>query len=60
MEALVRLRILASTQPYANMVRFRNLIVHQYEQVDPAILYDLARNRLVDFRAFRSEIDKLG
>ena len=59
-EALVRLRVLTSAQPFANIVRFRNLIVHQYEQIDPAILYDLAKNRLGDFRAFRTEIDRLG
>lgn len=57
-ESLVRLHVLSSAQPYANIVRFRNLIVHQYEQIDPAILYDLAKNRLGDFRAFRDEIDK--
>lgn len=59
-ESMVRLRLLSSAQPYLNIVRFRNLIVHQYEQVDAAILYDLARNRLGDFRAFRAEIDRLG
>jgi uncharacterized protein YutE (UPF0331/DUF86 family) len=60
LDALVRLRVLPSAQPYANIVRFRNLIVHQYEQIDPSILYDLAKNRLGDFRVFRSVIDKLG
>jgi uncharacterized protein YutE (UPF0331/DUF86 family) len=59
-EALVRLGVLSSSRPYTDIVRFRNLIVHQYEQIDPALLYDLARNRLGDFRAFRAEIDRLG
>jgi len=29
-----------------------------YEEIDPAILYDLAMNRLVAFRQFRAEIDR--
>lgn len=29
-----------------NGVVQRNLIVHQYEEIDPAILFDLAKNRL--------------
>lgn len=44
---------------YVDIVRFRNLIVHQYEEIDPAILFDLAKNRLGDFRRFRDEIDAL-
>jgi len=39
------------------MVRFRNLIVHEYETVDPALLYALATERLHDFRRFRDECD---
>lgn len=58
-EALVRLGVLKSVQPYVNITRFRNLIVHQYEQVDPAILFDMAKNRLDDFRKFRDEIDSI-
>ena len=57
-ERLVDLGVLSSTEPYQNMVRFRNLIVHQYEEVDPEILFDLATRRLDDFRAFRDEIDR--
>lgn len=58
-EALVRLGVLKSVQPYVNITRFRNLIVHQYEQVDPAILFNMAKNRLDDFRKFRDEIDSI-
>ena len=58
-ETLVNLNVLKSTQPYVDMVRFRNLIVHQYEEIDPAILFDLATKRLDDFRKFRNEIDQL-
>ncbi|MBN1942450.1 MAG: DUF86 domain-containing protein [Phycisphaerae bacterium] len=56
-EKLVDLKILQSTQPYVEMVRFRNLIVHQYEEIDPAIVFDIARNKLDHFRQFRNEID---
>ena len=58
-EKLVELGVLKSAKPYINMVRFRNLIVHQYEEIDPEILYNLARNQLEDFRQFRNEIDRL-
>jgi uncharacterized protein YutE (UPF0331/DUF86 family) len=59
LESLVRLGVLKSAQPYVNITRFRNLIVHQYEEIDPVILFDLAKNRLNDFRKFRDEIDAL-
>lgn len=59
MESLMRLKVIQSERPYVDIVRFRNLIVHQYEEIDPAILFDLAKNRLGDFRRFRDEIDAL-
>lgn len=59
MQCLVRLKVIQSEQPYVDIVRFRNLIVHQYEGIDPAILFDLAKSRLGDFRRFRDEIDAL-
>ena len=58
-ETLVSLGVLQSQNPYVEMVRFRNLIVHQYEEIDPSILYNLATKRLDDFRKFRNEIDHL-
>lgn len=58
-EKLVELNVLKSTLPYSDMVKFRNLIVHQYEEIDPAILYDILENKLENFRQFRNEIDKL-
>ncbi len=58
MTALERLGVLQSSATYVTIVRFRNLIVHQYEEIDPAILFDLVTNRLVDFRRFRDEIDR--
>ncbi len=58
-EKLAALDVIQSAQPYAEMVRFRNLIVHQYEEIDPEILYSIVSKKLDDFRRFRDEIDKL-
>lgn len=56
-ERLVELKVLKSKEPYVNMVRFRNLIVHQYEEIDPAILFELITKRMSDFSKFIQEID---
>jgi uncharacterized protein YutE (UPF0331/DUF86 family) len=58
-ERLVATGVLTSAEPFKNMVRFRNLIVHEYEVIDPTVLYDIAVNRLDDFRLFRDQIDRL-
>ena len=55
---LVDIGVIGSESPYVDMVRFRNMIVHQYEEIDPNILYTLATKRLTDFRTFRDEIDQ--
>ena len=55
---LVDLGVVDSDQPYRDMVRFRNLIVHEYETIDPDMLYMLATERLEDFRRFRNELDR--
>ena len=55
--SLVHLGVLKDVQPYREMVKFRNLLVHQYAEIDSRIVYDIATNRLNDFRAFRQEID---
>ncbi|HDM77983.1 MAG TPA: hypothetical protein ENG51_16195 [Deltaproteobacteria bacterium] len=33
-------------------------MVHQYKEIDPGLLYNLATERLGDFRKFRDEIDR--
>ena len=58
MQLLERLGVLKSQYPYVDMVRFRNLIVHQYEEIDPVLLFKLATEQLDDFRKFRDEIDQ--
>ena len=57
---LVELEILESEVPFVDMVRFRNLIVHEYEEINPNLLFELATERLDDFALFRREIDSLG
>jgi len=38
------------------MVGFRNLIVHQYQDIDYKIVYQIYQNRLTDIEAFLSAI----
>lgn len=57
MEKLVQLGILKSAKPYTDMVRFRNLIVHQYNDINPEITFDIISNELNCFKRFRDEID---
>lgn len=53
------LGVLSSVDPYVDMVKLRNLIVHEYEEIDPALLYELATARLAVFRRFRDELDRM-
>lgn len=57
-DKLVDIGVLAASEPYRGIVKFRNLIVHQYEEADPEIVFSLATSRLGDFRKFRDEIDR--
>lgn len=57
-EKLVQLGVLKSAEPYLPVVRFRNLVVHQYEEIDPAIVYTIATAKLDVLRQFRDEIDR--
>lgn len=38
------------------MARFRNIIVHQYTQVDAEIVVQVLHNRLTDFARFRDSM----
>ena len=59
-EKLVHFEIIRSATPYLPLVRFRNLIVHRYEEIDPQIVYDIVQNHLELFRRFRDEVDTYG
>jgi len=50
------LGVIHSAARYVPMVRFRNFIVHQYEQVDLGIVYGILTNKLGDVEAFADEI----
>lgn len=59
-QKLVDLGVLAAAEPYQSIVRLRNLIVHEYEEIDPETLFSLVTTRLHDFSRFRDEIDRAG
>ncbi len=42
---------------FESIVRFRNLVVHMYESVDPAMLHDIVQNRLGDIDTFVTQIE---
>ena len=50
--------ILKNTQFQAleKMAKFRNVIVHQYEEIDPEIVVSILNNNLWDFQEFRDAI----
>ena len=58
-ERLVAMRVLPTSEPYVDMVRFRNRIVHGYTDIDPAMIYTVATTRRDDFRKFRDAVDRL-
>jgi uncharacterized protein YutE (UPF0331/DUF86 family) len=40
------------------MARFRNLIVHQYEEINPLIVTSILRNNLKDFEKYKRSVLK--
>ena len=46
------------TQVMKQMVKFRNRIVHLYDEVDDHYVIDILKNRLDDFQTFRNTILK--
>lgn len=55
-ERCIQLGALSDDEAYRQMVRFRNYIVHRYEQVDVTILTEVVNNHLADFDQFRAEV----
>lgn len=58
-ERLVALGVLPTPDPFTEMVRFRNRIVHGYTDINPEMVYLIATTRQEDFRKFRDAIDLL-
>ncbi len=52
------LGVIADAEPYLPMVKFRNFIVHRYEQVSPDILFSIAAKHLDTFVRFSREIEQ--
>jgi uncharacterized protein YutE (UPF0331/DUF86 family) len=55
---LERLDIIQSFEKYADMIRFRNFVVHRYENIDTQILFTIITKRLDAFSAFIDEVRK--
>lgn len=58
-EAILKLKeygIIQDEAVYVKMLRFRNYLVHNYDALDTAILYDIITKRLNDFERFKREI----
>lgn len=55
---LVENQILEKSQsePLNRMTKFRNIVVHQYEKVDPTIVIGILRNNLGDFEKYKKAI----
>jgi uncharacterized protein YutE (UPF0331/DUF86 family) len=58
-ERLVALHVLPAPEPFTEMVRFRNRIVHGYTDINPELVFRIATTRQEDFRKFRDAIDRL-
>jgi uncharacterized protein YutE (UPF0331/DUF86 family) len=59
-EKLSVLGIIDSAEPFTAMTGFRNLLVHQYAEIDPGLVYKLATERIGDFRLLLTQLDKRG
>jgi len=40
------------------MAKFRNVVVHQYEKIDPAIVVSILHNNLKDFENYKRAVIK--
>ncbi len=56
MKKLRELGIIKNDDTYIKMVRFRNLVVHNYDSIDAGILFAIVNNNLNDFKSFVDEI----
>ena len=56
MVMLQKINVLRNFPEYSDMVKFRNLIVHRYEKIDPEIVYSILKNKLIFFREFIHDI----
>ncbi len=57
-QELEKIQAIKSFSKYADMIRFRNFVVHRYESIDTEILFNIITNKLSDFRSFVDEMRK--
>ena len=57
-QELEKIKAIESYDKYADMVRFRNFVVHRYENIDTEILFNIITNKLNNFLDFIDEIRK--
>ncbi len=55
-QELEKIKVIQSCDRYADMIRFRNFVVHRYENIDTQILFTIITKKLNDFSAFVDEI----
>lgn len=53
---LQKMNIIRSYPEYTDMVKFRNLIIHRYEKINPEIVYAILKNKLQFFEEFILDI----
>ena len=58
LKQLEEMNILADAERYRDTVKFWNLIVHRYEEIDTGILLAIVNNSLRDFNSFIREIER--
>ena len=51
-------KVISSEEPYLKMIKSRDFIVHDYDNVDNAIVYSILTENLGDIRTFRDEVLK--
>lgn len=56
LKILHKKRVISEAEPYISMIGFRNFIVHNYDDVDPSIVYGIITKKLNCFRSFKKEI----
>lgn len=55
-EECIQLGALSRTDAYRQIADFWGFVVHQYDQIDAAVLVDMVNRRLDDFEQFEREI----
>ncbi len=58
-EKLVILKVLEKAEPFNEMVRFRNRLVHMYDSIEPEVLYEIVTVYIKDIIRFKTAIETL-